>query len=450
MYQIGHEISLINACRKAFTLQRNTRVLIITPSATLARETVHVLTTKFSKAMSVNVVNLHSKTEQRQSQLKQNRVVFVASAKVLQDVLCSGQKEELLNDLSTLVADDLHLMSSAYEIALSVIKQSALSTRFIGISASLDNIEDLRKWLGVDRALTYNFAPKHRTLPISTSIQSHSVVPMSAFMKALVKPTYALIKAASKGAILFVPTRTQCRSVASDLITLSATDSDYIGLATEESIALEPYLDRLSDKSLVGYLVNGLGIYYTGLPLEDLALILELFLTGVLRALIVPRDMCWSLPVRASTVCVMNTQYLSTKIVKDSTGQEKPDKQMQDYSLSEVAHMQAFASVDVEGNTEAIRNCVLMAHENGNKELYAYFLNSGLPLESHLMEDDELLFYVKHERESGRLRDVQDVVNLLKQTFYNRRSKTNPTYYDSKGDNVKGIANRIWSVLSEM
>ncbi|TIA91902.1 hypothetical protein E3P81_01822 [Wallemia ichthyophaga] len=435
---------------KAFTLQRNTRALIVTPTATLARETAHVLTTKFSKAMSVNVLNLHSKAEQRESQLKQNRVVFVASANVLQDLLCSGQKDQLLDDLSILVADDLHLMGSAYEIALSVVKQSVSDTRFIGISASLDNIEDLRKWLRVDPALTYNFAPKHRTLPISTNVQSHSVVPTSAFMKALIKPTYALIKIAPKGAIIFVPTRTQCRSVASDLITLSATDSDYIGLATEESVALEPYLDRLSDKTLVGYLVNGIGIYYTGLPLEDLALILELFLTGVLRALIVPRDMCWSLPVRASTVCVMNTQYLSTKNVKDSSGQEKADKQVQEYSLSEVAHMQAFASADVEGDSEATRTCVLMAQENGNKELYSYFLNAGLPLESRLSEDDELLYYVKHERNYGRIKDVGQVDKLLKQTYYVRRSKTNPTYYDAKGDGVRALANKIWNASSDV
>ncbi|TIB72226.1 Sec63-domain-containing protein [Wallemia mellicola] len=414
---------------RAFTMQRNTRTLILTPSTALTRETAHVITTKFSKAMSVNVVNLTSDPEQRKSHLKQNRVVFVCSAEVLMKILQSGQTDELVNDLSTIVADDLHLLNSTYELSLSLLKLKASTSRYVGISASLDNFEDLRKWLSVDPALAYNFTPQHRNLAISTSIQTHSVTPMSAFMKALVKPTYSLIKSASKGAILFVPTRTQCRSVASDLITLSATDSDLIGLATEESIALEPYLDRLSDKSLAGYLLNGIGVYYTGLPVEDLALTLELFVTGILRALIAPRDMCWSMPVRASSVCVLNTQYLTTKSKTPVGDRDKVDKQIQEYSLPEVAHMQAYASVDIEGDTDASREFVVMAHENGNKELYAYFLNSGLPLESRLMEDDVLLDYVGYERQAGRLNELQEMyrpAGISRPTAKSRSHKLEP------------------------
>ena len=440
--------------RGAFNIQRNTRALIVLPTSSMAKEVTHMLNTRFGKAMSINVVNLSQQEHQIQSQLKQNRVVFVAHSNALLGLMkIKNGIQKLTQDLTTVIAEDIHLMNASYELALTLLMMEirGSETRLIGISASLDDSEDLRKWLKINPATTFNFAPKDRTLPISTTIQTYSVVPSSAFMKALIKPSYSLIKTTAKGAILFVPTRTQCRTVASDLITRSATDSDYIGLATEKSLELEPYLDRLVDKSLSSFLLNGIGLYYAGLPLEDLTLTLELFLTGVLRAIITPKDMCWSLPVRSSTVCVLNTQYITSKPKPDNPA-ERSDKQIHEYSLNEVAHMQAYASVDIDDDDmdDQSREFVLMAHENGNKDLYSYFLNAGLPLESQLINSEELTSFINHQVKNKDVKS-NDIINLLKNSYYGKRLSTNPTYYnisnkDQQKETLSSLGENLYNV----
>ncbi len=89
-----------------------------------------------------------------------------------------------------------------------------------------------------------------------------------------------------------------------------------------------------------------------------------------------PRDSCWSVPVRAGVVVVMGTQYIRVE------GQgEKADRQVREYSLPEIMYMQGRAV----RHAQPGRFHLFCQAES--KETLTRFLNEGLPLESGLLEN---------------------------------------------------------------
>ncbi|KAJ9110457.1 hypothetical protein QFC19_001583 [Naganishia cerealis] len=371
-------------------------------------------------------------------------------------------------NLSLVVFDDLHLLDPEYEMLILRVLECShrRNTRIIGCASSLHDGNDLAEWLRVPESGQFFFRPTDRSTAMTTTVQPFSIPHSPTLLKSMVKPVYAAIKAnVEEGAIIFVPSYRQCHSVALDLITRSGMEMDLNGFLADTGFDIEPFLTRLVTKSLIEPMLHGIGIWYAGMHPEDSKQVLQLFAAGFLRALIVPRESCWTLKAQAGTVILMGAQYM--EIVSSGIAGSPPESRLRNYTLTELVKMQGFAARPRPMNA-AIRNHIgggatgrfHLLCQAEQQEIYLKFLNEGLPLESSLiatlkrmsdvpsiaaMQDmlDDVSAWSTLVLHKPKLPSRQDFLDILSWSFLWKRISVNPTFYDA----ALGIENERLSRL---
>ena len=371
--------------------------------------------------------------------------VRVASAAVVLDSLAaSGERIVSLKELKLVVLENLDTLDADYELAVSVLRFRChgLPVRFVGSSASLNDSGDLASWLQVDNSALFNFRPFDRDRPFTIVTKTFTTPLSSALYKAMAKPAHSALTAyPDQPAIIFVPSRNHCRSVAMDLITECALANlnNIRGFAPPhiDQNELEFRLAKLQDHTMIDFISKGIGFFHEKVGKRDRALILQMYIEGILRVLIVPRYSCWTLPVRAGVVIIMGTQYVFY-------GEDKSDRQVRDYELEEIVRMQGRAiRPGLDGHLH------LFCHPDA-KDVFIRFLNEGLPLESSLLDVGSLVVdWIQRTRgadASGKERvKKQEVHEILSWTFLRHRIASNPVYYDIKG----GGNDALWQAVEK-
>ena len=340
--------------------------------------------------------------------------------------------------LQLVVLENLEQLDPYHELAISSLLRVIRTqpTRVVGFSASLNDSGDLATWLDVAPSAFHSFRPSDREQSLNVSVNTFAIPHSAALLKAMVRPASTAIRL--DPSIMFVPSRAQCSSVALDLVlnrTLeTSAQAGYLSPDVSTDF-LQSYFHRLQDPSLSNLLSNGVGIFHPGMHKEDRATILELYTGGIIQVLVVAREACWTLPVRAAVVVVMGTQYVT--IHNDGAR-----RQVRDYTLAELVHMQG----------RAVRHGA-MGHfhlfcQAEDKDTYMRFLEGGLPLESQLLHSDQLRQWYKHHRSRGHISSKHEGVQALSLTFLAQRIVSNPTYYDCKGTRDERLS-RIIDELEE-
>lgn len=423
--------------RHAFHHEPDARVLVMVPWRHSAGEVAARLSQMAPRSRRIAVKTLKSGQDMVAFSAS-TRTVGVVTPKVFHQAVHHGVKGAAL-----VVFEDLHLLDPLYELAIASILSTAkpARTRIVGISASLNEPMDVASWLGVGAGGLLSFQPKDRDTPIKLTMQTFTIPHSATLLKTMIKPVYTYVKAAPSSAIVFVHSRAACRTVANDLITRSGTEMDLNGFLAVQRHELEPWLRRLNDRSLQETLLSGIGICHDGLSPSDLTLTLELFAGGLVRALITPRENCWTLPLRSSVVVVMGAQYAGS------------DRQVQPYSRQELVKMQSLAIRTLGDGAATGGHCVVMC-QSEQRDSIARFLNDGLPLEStiapvlkhtapseainaltHLLGDRPAPpVAVIHGRRSQVDPRRQDLMDLIGWTYLSWRVVSNPVYYDMRAE----------------
>jgi len=370
--------------------------------------------------------------------------VSVASAAVVLDSLAaSGERIASLKELKLVVLENLDILDADYELAVSVLRLRChgLPVRFVGSSASLNDPGDLASWLQVDNSALYNFRPFDRDRPFTTVTKTFTTPLSSALYKAMAKPAHsALTTHSDQPAIIFVPSRNHCRSVAMDLITECAlADLNNIRGFVPPHIdqnELEFRMAKLQDRTLYDFVSKGIGFFHEKVGKKDRAFILQMYIEGILRVLIVPRYSCWTLPVRAGVVIIMGTQYVFF-------GEDKSDRQVRDYELEEIVRMQGRA---VRPGLDGYLH--LFCHPDA-MDVFTRFLNEGLPLESSLLDAGSIIvdWIQKSRGDSASVKGhvKKQVHEILSWSFLRHRIASNPVYYDIK----RGGNDALWQAAEK-
>lgn len=442
IWYVPGEVDLIrivlNTPRYRKTLQHAAKgswILIIAPRRSILTEAAAELR-PVAQVMGVKVDILYPEFDFGAPPGLSIKLVTAADLLAILTLHPPSRHSDSLATLRMVVCENLELLDAPYELGVSVLIHATQRhpTRYLGFSSSLNDPADLAAWLNVDPSALHSFKPTDRDQHLATSTHTFTIPQSAALYKAMAKPAHAAIQAAPReAAIIFVASRGQCHSVGMDLMTQCALEMETAKGYLRDEIstdALDLYLARLQDRSLVDFITRGLGFYHAGLSRQDRTLILEMYADGVIRVLIVPHDSCWTLPVRAATVVVMGTQYLHVS----GNGEER---QLRDYSLEELVRMEG----------RAVRH-------NGGGHFYLFcqaeamvtfmrFLGNGLPLESKLLGTDDLRTWYRKTRSAGIIRTKQDGVDALSFTFFSRRLESNPAYYDSMGTSTNERLSRI-------
>ncbi|KAI0033767.1 Sec63-domain-containing protein [Vararia minispora EC-137] len=327
--------------------------------------------------------------------------------------------------LSLVVCDNIELLDPLYELGVSLLLHATQTqaTRFVGFTASLNDPVDIAAWLNVDAQALYNFRPSDRDQALSIAARPFSIPQSATLFKAMARPAHAVIAKSDAPAVIFVPSRTQCRLIALDLITHCTLETQHADAYLPTHLSAEdlsPYIRRLQDVSLADFLVKGVGFFHRGIEQPDRSLMLQLYSEGTLRVLMVPRDAAWELPVRAAAVVVMGTQYVEIEPETDTW-------HVRDYSLADIVRMQGRA---VRHGAQGQFHLFCQAED---KDTFLRFLEEGLPLESKLIGSKELTAWYAHQRKEGAIGGVTEGVQALNFTFLAKRIVRNPAYYDAAG-----------------
>ena len=428
----------ITVCRTTILRTRDSWVIAISPRKSIVAEMV----AEFKSADIPGVSVRHGVGPNCLIQ-QSGKVIHVFTATQLLHAISQRNPTSSLNGLDLVVCENLEHLDSTYELGVSLLRHATQScpTRFIGFSSSLNDPSDLANWLDVDSSGLHSFRPRDRDQSLIFSTQTFTIPQSAALFKAMAKPTHAAIQMAPPGgsALIFVPSRGQCRVVALDLLTQCAlnteTEKGYLPDRTSREY-VEDYLVRFQDATLIDFVSKGVGFFHEGIPKSDRTLILELYAEGIVRVLIVPRDSCWTVPVRATVVVVMGTQYVHVE-------GEDAERQLRDYQLNELVRMQGRA-VRHTGSGHFYLFCQAEA-----KDTFTRFLNEGLPLESQLLENRDLETWYNIQRQNlGSLKE-QQIVDALSFTFLARRLVSNPAYYDctptSRDESISRIVDKLFA-----
>jgi antiviral helicase SLH1 len=409
-------------------------ILVVTPTKVAAQEMVSEL----RLGLQATGVRLELGGGHKGISSNSPTIRVVSAAQLLE--IYSGQIPRSRNPhLRLVVCDGLEQLNPTYELALSLLRlteQTSL-TRFIGISASLNDASDLAKWLGVEDASIHSFRPQDRDQSLVTLRQTFSIPYSVSLIKAMVKPAHRAIQDSPPGSsvLLFVPSRGQTRSIALDLITRCTLEMEIGRGYISENISddlLEIYCTRLQDTTLFDFVQKGIGFFHLGIGKADRLLMLEMFAEGIIRVLIVPKDACWSVPTRATVVIAMGTQYIH---VED----QGTLRQIRDYTLTEVVRMQSRA---IQQSGTGFFHLFCQAE---SLETYSRFLDEGLPLESQLLDSQTFREWVRSFYVANQ--DKQCIVDVLSFTLLAHRVVSNPSYYGfttrERDQNLSAIVDQI-------
>lgn len=409
-------------------------VLWLTPHRSFAKETVRNLKA-LARPLSLNVeliVNIANLPHTPKG-------VWVMTPNLLIDLFLSDPAvSQLSSEIELAVLDGLHLLDSEFEIAISLLMQGTRTKppRMIGLASCLHDPSDLAKWLNVSPQFTYSFHSRDREQSVVTTSETFTIPQSAALFRAMTKPTYSAIRSspADSGTVVFVPSRKQCLSVATDLIKHCAVEGNVHGFlgSTAEPENLQGYLYRLRNPSLKELLMHGVGVFHQEVHRDDQELILRLFLEGILRVLIAPRDACWTIPVRANVI-VMGTQYISVTPGSSNV-------QLKDYDIRELVQMQGRAAVH-----GAVGHFHVLCQSEARSTIMR-FLEEGLPLESHLLDEETLPRWIARAKSKGLIQTPQDISDVLSWSFLAHRVRSNSLYYEADGQSPEERLSRLVDV----
>ncbi|XP_063432226.1 U5 small nuclear ribonucleoprotein 200 kDa helicase-like [Mytilus trossulus] len=427
----GKTICAEFALLRLFSQSPDGRCVFVTPLEALAQQMYIEWQVKFGQQLGKKVVLLTGETATDLKLLAKGNIIISTPEKW--DVLSRRWKQRKnVHNINLFVVDELHLIGGDVGPILEVIcsrmryisSQLERNIRIVSLSSSLSNARDISQWLGCSTTGFFNFHPNVRPVPLELHIQGFNISHNQSRIIAMAKPAYQAIVRHSprKPVILFVPSRKQTRLTAVDILTFSAAEmnpdsesvrSRFLHVKEED---IQPFLEKINDKTLKETLSNGVGYLHEGLADIERKAVEHLFSSGAIQVVVSSRNLSWGMNVAAHLVVVMDTQYYDGKT-----------HSYEDYPVTDVLQMIGRANrpmTDQEGR--AVILC-----QNTKKEFFKKFLYEPLPVESHL--DHCLHDHFSAEIVTKTVENKQDAVDYLTWTFLYRRMTQNPNYYNLQG-----------------
>lgn len=385
---------------------------------------------KLAPVLGVKVVKLTGETATDLKLLAKGQIVVTTADKW--DVLSRRWKQRKnVQNVQLFIIDELQLIGAEEGPVLEVVcsrmryisSQIEKQIRIVALSASLGDARDVAQWLGCNANATFNFHPSVRPLPLELHVQGFNMTHNASRIAAMSKPVYnAIVKySPHKPVIVFVSSRKQARLTAIDILTYCASEAQERRFFHAEDEDMQPFLAKMTDKTLKETLSQGVAYIHEGLTAVDRRMVEQLFESGAVQVAVVTRDLSWGLAIAAHLVVVMDTQFYNGK-----------NHSYEDYPVTDVLQMVGRANRPASEDVDA--KCVLMC-QTSKKDFFKKFLNESLPIESHL--DHRLHDHFNAEIVTKTVENKQDAVDYLTWTFLYRRLTQNPNYY-----NLQGVTHR--------
>ncbi|KAG8635008.1 hypothetical protein MANES_17G114600v8 [Manihot esculenta] len=197
------------------------------------------------------------------------------------------------------------------------MKSSSLSCiRFLAVSATIPNIEDIAEWLSVPAQGIKRFGEEMRPVKLTTKVFGYTPAKNDfLFEKRLQNYIFDILMQYSRGksALVFCSTRKGAQEAAQRLSQTVMTfgySNPFIKDKEQQERLREASLS-CSDKQMQSYILYGVGYHNGGLCLKDRNLVEGLFLRGDIQILCATNTLAHGINLPAHTVVIKSTQHFN-------------------------------------------------------------------------------------------------------------------------------------------
>lgn len=234
------------------------------------------------------------------------------------------------SDIALVLIDEVHLLNdprgAALEAVVSRIKMLSrlgnmksaplANVRFIAVSATIPNIEDIAEWLLAPPEGIKRFGEEMRPVKLTTKVFGYAPARNDfLFERRLQSFIFNILMQHSRGksALVFCSTRKGAQEAAQCL----SQTAESLGYSNPFMKSMQQY-EHLkeaslicSDKQLQACIAHGVGFHNGGLCLNDRSLVEGLFLKGDLQILCTTNTLAHGINLPAHTVVIKSTQFFN-------------------------------------------------------------------------------------------------------------------------------------------
>lgn len=337
------------------------------------------------------------------------------------DCLTRRWKEnlDLVKKLKLFLIDEIHLLNDekrgpVLEAVVSRMK-TILNTqkleqdlRFIAVSATIPNIDDLAEWIGGDQVKFFKISEELRPVKLSKIVQGYKCAPNTksfAFDMSLNYKLESVIKKFSDGkpTLIFCSSR---RGVDLALNTLTGKTFSFI----KNRDVLQEISQKLKDPKLKSSIVHGIAYHHAGLALTDRHLIEDAFRQSLIKILLSTSTLAMGVNLPAHLVIIKSTQCYNNGAVIE----------YEESTLLQMIGRAGRPQFDVTGTA------VIMT-QDANVGKYRKMVNGTQAIESHLA--NHLIEHLNSEIVLKTITSLPIAVDWIKSTFLYVRASKNPKHY---------------------
>ncbi|TYI86433.1 hypothetical protein E1A91_D04G064700v1 [Gossypium mustelinum] len=320
------------------------KTIYIAPSKALVQEKLRDWTQKFG-SLGISCLELTGDNDSYSTRNIQEADIILTTPEKFDAVTRYRIKDgglSFFSDISLLLIDEVHLLNDLRGATLEAIvsrikmlarnpemKSSALaSVRFLAVSATIPNTEDLAEWLEVPVQGIKRFGEEMRPVKLTTKVFVNAFLAGYAsakndFLFEKAKHIYnywskliadiLMQYSRGKSALVFCSTRSGAQEAAQRLsqIVMTFGYSNPFIKSSEQQERLREASLSCSDKQMQSYILYGVGYHNGGLSLKDRNLIEGLFLNGDVQVLCTTNTLAHGINLPAHTVVIKSTQHFN-------------------------------------------------------------------------------------------------------------------------------------------
>ncbi|PCH37704.1 nucleoside triphosphate hydrolase protein [Wolfiporia cocos MD-104 SS10] len=347
----------------------------------------------------------------------------------------------ILSQVQLFMVDEVHILNesrgSTLEVILSRMKTRGSSVRFIVVSATVPNIDDVASWLGNGTpdgsATVMQFGEDYRPCKLSKFVYG---IPKKRdhndfqYQKTLDYRLYRILlqHSVNKPMLVFCSTR---KGVLSSAKQVMKEYEEASGKQQALPWTRPARIDQtFRDQELEKLAACGIGVHHAGMNMDDRRTIEDLYIKKVLRIIFATSTLAVGVNLPAHTVIIKGV-----KIFQNNTTQE--------YSDLDIMQMMGRAGrpqFDKEGVAVILCETELEAKYNA-------LVQGRTVLESCLHLN--LSEHINSEVGLGTITDLDSAKAWLQNSFMFRRIQKNPNYYAIGKDNNQTWQDRINEMVTQ-
>ncbi|KIM49392.1 hypothetical protein M413DRAFT_107246 [Hebeloma cylindrosporum] len=332
------------------------------------------------------------------------------------------EHEQILSQIQLFLVDEVHILNesrgSTLEVVTSRMKFRGSLIRFILVSATVPNIQDVAAWIGSgfgasELARVFEFGDDYRACQLIRHVVG---VPRRngqndfQFAKLLDYKLFAALQeySAGKPILVFCSTRKGVFVTAEQLMKeFVEHESKKLSLPWSRP----PRIDHsFSDKRLTEFAAVGIGVHHAGVSIDDRRATEQLYLKKVLRILVATSTLAVGVNLPAHMVVIKGVR----------TFQNGKSQEYSDLDIMQMLGRAGRPQFDKDG-------IAVILCESELEPKYKALVQGKTILESSLHVNLEE--HVNSEIGLGTITDIDSAKNWLRSSFLYQRMKKNPDYY---------------------